>query len=118
MPVRISRLARARYSPHPLSLPHFADDAFAKLPADFLKYLLGNKAALTKVLTYHVAAGNFTSGTLVNGQNITTAEGSDVRIFKDQRGAIFVNFAQVIAPNNMASNGVAHIISDVLLPEA
>jgi len=70
------------------------------------------------VLTYHVAAGNFTSGTLVNGQNITTAEGSDVRIFKDQRGAIFVNFAQVIAPNNMASNGVAHIISDVLLPEA
>jgi len=94
------------------------NDAFAKLPADFLKYLLGNKAALTKVLTYHVAAGNFTSGTLVDGQNITTAEGSDVHIFKDRRGAIFVNFAQVIAPNNMASNGVAHIISDVLLPEA
>jgi len=107
-----------RLTAPPLPNPLFADDAFAKLPADFLKYLLGNKAALTKVLTYHVAAGNFTSGTLVDGQNITTAEGSDVHIFKDRRGAIFVNFAQVIAPNNMASNGVAHIISDVLLPEA
>jgi uncharacterized surface protein with fasciclin (FAS1) repeats len=107
-----------RLTAPPIPNPLFADDAFAKLPADFLKYLLGNKAALTKVLTYHVAAGNFTSGTLVDGQNITTAEGSDVHIFKDRRGAIFVNFAQVIAPNNMASNGVAHIISDVLLPEA
>ncbi len=102
----------------PLTVFAPTNDAFARLPADLLAYLLGNKAALTDVLTYHVAAGNVTSGQLFSGENITTAEGKDIRVFKDQRGAIFLNYdAQVIAPNNFASNGVAHIIDHVLLPE-
>ena len=33
------------------------DDAFAKIPKDKLDALLKDKAALTKVLTYHVVPG-------------------------------------------------------------
>lgn len=102
----------------PLTVFAPTNDAFARLPADFLAYLLGNKAALTDVLTYHVVAGNVSSSQLFDGENVTTVEGKDIRVFKDQRGAIFLNYdAQVIAPNNEASNGVAHIIDHVLLPE-
>jgi len=102
--------------PGPLTVFAPTNDAFARLPADFLAYLLGNKAALTKVLTYHVAAGNVSSYDLKDGQNITSVEGSILRVHKDQRGAIFIDYSQVIAPNNEASNGVAHIIDAVLLP--
>ena len=116
--VTVAGLGSVLAGPGPLTVFAPTNDAFAKLPADFLKYLLGNKAALTKVLTYHVAPGSYPTGSMQDGQNITTAEGSNVHVFKDQRGAIFINFAQVLAPNNMASNGVAHIISDVLLPQA
>jgi len=116
--VTVAGIGSVLAGPGPLTVFAPNNDAFAKLPADFLKYLLGNKAALTKVLTYHVAPGSYPTGSMQDGQNITTAEGSNVHVFKDQRGAIFINFAQVLAPNNMASNGVAHIISDVLLPQA
>jgi len=104
--------------PGPLTVFAPSNQAFAQLPADFLNYLLkpANKAALIDILTYHVAPGNYSSGDLHDREDIMTAEGKNVTIFKDQRGQIFVNFARVIAPNNEASNGVAHIIDEVLLP--
>ena len=70
------------------------------------------------MLTFHVVAGNVSSSQLFSGENITTVEGKDLHVYKDQRGAIFIDFAQVIAPNNEASNGVAHLIDAVLLPRA
>jgi uncharacterized surface protein with fasciclin (FAS1) repeats len=95
--------------PGPLTVFAPSNQAFAQLPADFLNYLLkpANKAALIDILTYHVAPGNYSSGDLHDREDIMTAEGKNVTIFKDQRGQIFVNFARVIAPNNEASNGVA-----------
>ena len=92
------------------------NEAFARLPADFLAYLLGNKAALTDVLTYHVVGGNVSSFQLTDGEIVPTVEGKNLTIHKDPRGGIFVDYAQVIAANNEASNGVAHIIDAVMLP--
>lgn len=68
------------------------------------------------MLTYHVVAGNVSSAQLRDGEMIPTVNGANVTVHKDRRGAIFIDFAQVIAPNNEASNGVAHIIDQVLLP--
>lgn len=116
--VTVAGLGSVLAGPGPLTVFAPTNDAFAKLPADFLKYLLGNKAALTDVLTFHVVAGNVSSSQLFSGENITTVEGKDLHVYKDQRGAIFIDFAQVIAPNNEASNGVAHLIDAVLLPRA
>jgi len=93
------------------------NDAFGRLPAQFLNYLLGNVTALTEVLTYHVVAGNITSSQLYDNEIVPTLDaGYNITVHKDQRGAIFVDFAQVIAPNNAASNGELHIIDEVILP--
>jgi len=92
------------------------NDAFARLPSQFLNYLLSNVTALDEVLTYHVVSGNVSSSQLYDGEIVPTLEGANITVHKDQRGAIFVDFAQVIAPNNEASNGVAHIIDAVILP--
>lgn len=107
------------FCPHPPLHPlprRPTNDAFGRLPKQFLAYLLSNVTALDEVLTYHVVAGNVSSTQLYDGELIPTLQGSNITVHKDQRGAIFVDFAQVIAPNNEASNGVAHIIDEVILP--
>src|SRR6201996_7930607 len=58
----------------------FAPDnaAFAKIPAATLKSILGHKAELTKILTYHVAGARYTPGQLASGTSIKTLEGGMV----------------------------------------
>ena len=72
--------------------------------------------ALVSVLEYHVINGtvgystslsNITSLKTVGGQNIT------VRI---ENGTVFVNNAKVVTPDVLVSNGVVHVLDEVLNP--
>ena len=58
----------------------FAPDnaAFAKIPPATLAKVLADKAELTKILTYHVAAGRYTPDQLAAGTTIKTLEGAAV----------------------------------------
>lgn len=79
-------------------------------------------ATLETVLTYHVVAGaNATSGTLSDGQMITTAQGDDVTIMTSDGVQVMdatETPANVIAADVQAGNGVIHAIDKVLLPQA
>jgi transforming growth factor-beta-induced protein len=114
--VKAGGLVNALSGPGPFTVFAPTNDAFGRLPAQFLNYLLGNITALDQVLTYHVVSGNVSSSQLYDGEQVPTLQGSNITVHKDQRGAIFVDYAQVIAANNEASNGVAHIIDEVILP--
>jgi uncharacterized surface protein with fasciclin (FAS1) repeats len=95
------------------------DAAFAKLPPGALDALLADKAQLTKVLTYHVVPGSYPAakllqdgaGTLgtVNGQPLTVS-------IRD--GKVYVDDAQVVMTDVMASNGIIHVIDAVILPKS
>ncbi|WP_456866356.1 fasciclin domain-containing protein [Galbibacter sp. BG1] len=78
-------------------------------------------ATLEAVLTYHVVAGaNATSGTLSDGQMITTAQGEDVTIMTADGVKIMDATdtpANVVAADVQAGNGVIHAIDKVLLPQ-
>ncbi|EIJ37194.1 secreted/surface protein with fasciclin-like repeats [Galbibacter orientalis DSM 19592] len=78
-------------------------------------------ATLEAVLTYHVVAGaNATSGTLSDGQMITTAQGEDVTIMTADGVKIMDSTdtpANVVAADVQAGNGVIHAIDKVLLPQ-
>merc|ERR1719345_3189 len=82
--------------------------AFSALPASELKYLLKTKAALTEVLKYHVASGSVLSSALKNGEKIKTLEGADVNVT--------ITKATVKTADVKATNGVVHIIDQVLIP--
>ncbi|MGB5662848.1 fasciclin domain-containing protein, partial [Eudoraea sp.] len=79
------------------------------------------KALLTKVLTYHVVAGAaVASGELYNHQELPTAQGESLFAIinhgvdiRDKSGTD----ANVIAADNIASNGIVHVIDKVLLPQ-
>jgi len=93
------------------------DEAFAKIPAADLEALLADKAALTKVLTYHVIAGNVPSSQVSTMTDATTLEGSKVMI-KVVDGKVMLNDnVTVTSADIAASNGVIHVIDTVLMPK-
>lgn len=93
------------------------DEAFAKLPEGTLEGLLKDKAALKKILLYHVVSGNVMSTDVVKLTEATTVEGSKVKI-SVENGNVMINDAKVIKADVKASNGVIHVIDTVILPPA
>jgi uncharacterized surface protein with fasciclin (FAS1) repeats len=92
------------------------DEAFAKIPAKDLEALLADKAALTKVLTYHVIAGNVPASTVTTLTEATSLEGSKIAI-KVVDGKVMLNDASEVTSTDIAaSNGVIHVINTVLMP--
>jgi uncharacterized surface protein with fasciclin (FAS1) repeats len=93
------------------------NEAFEALPAGTLDDLLKpeNKDQLTDVLTYHVVAGDVMSSDLTDGQEITTLQGDTLTV-KITDGVVTINGATVTTADVDASNGVVHIIDQVLLP--
>ena len=95
------------------------NEAFAKVPTATLAHLLdpANIGELDSVLTYHVLAGAVQSKDLKPFQFVKTVNGDSLSIFVDA-GTVNVNNAKVTAADNEASNGVVHIIDEVLVPHS
>ena len=92
------------------------DAAFAKIPAADLQALLKDKAALGKVLTYHVVAGKVMAADVVKLTSAKTVQGQELKIaVKD--GVVYVDGAKVISTDIETSNGVIHVIDSVVLPK-
>ncbi len=93
------------------------DEAFAKVPPMVLEYLLmpENKELLAKILTYHVVPGKVLAADVATMTSATTVEGSDVTIIAGEAG-VKVNSANVVITDVEASNGVIHVIDNVILP--
>ena len=94
------------------------DAAFAALPAGTLDSLLADPEALKKILLYHVVSGSVKAADVVNMTSAPSVEGSPIAIaVKD--GMVYLNdAAKVTATDVMASNGVIHVIDQVILPPA
>ena len=93
------------------------DAAFSALPTGTLQNLLSDPdGALTDILLYHVVSGTNPSSSLADGQIIETVLGQDITV-SITNGNVFINNAQVIVDNIIATNGIVHVIDAVLLPE-
>ena len=103
--------------------------AFDRLPKGTVENLLKpeNKAALTKVLTYHVVAGKMSASDLrkqikagkgsaslktVSGGTLTVWMKGKNLVLKDEKGMM----STITIPNVFQSNGVIHVVDSVLLP--
>jgi uncharacterized surface protein with fasciclin (FAS1) repeats len=103
--------------------------AFNMLPAGTVDTLLKpeNKAMLTKILTYHVVAGNMDSKkimkaikkgggkamlTTVSGDTLTAMMNGSTLVLTDEKGGT----SRVTIADVKQSNGVIHVIDTVLMP--
>ena len=91
------------------------DAAFAKVPKATLDALAKDKAKLRAVLLYHVAKDKLTAAKAVKRSSIKTLNGQRVRI-RVRDGRVYAGGARVTTPDVLASNGVIHVISKVLIP--
>jgi uncharacterized surface protein with fasciclin (FAS1) repeats len=91
------------------------DEAFAKVPKAKLDALLKDKAALSKVLTYHVVPGKVMAADVKPGM-IKSVEGSPLN-FSMKGGKVHVDKSTVVKADVAADNGVIHAIDTVLMPK-
>jgi uncharacterized surface protein with fasciclin (FAS1) repeats len=99
--------------PYTLFAPN--DAAFAKLPKAKLDKLMKDKAALTKVLNYHLVAGKVTAADVQAGK-VASVEGHDLKL--DVSEGVKVNNASAVGGGDItADNGAIHIIDTVLMPK-
>jgi len=105
------------------------NSGFAKIDSETLNALLQpeNKEKLAAILTYHVVSGKLmasdvaaalTKGngkaelTTLNGGKLTAMKKDDGIYLKDAKG----NWSKISKTDVVASNGVIHIIEDVVMP--
>merc|ERR1712045_545770 len=94
-----------------------SDDAFAKLPAGTLESLTADQAkeiVLRHVVTAKVPAAAVTTG------DVATIGGELIGLVKTPQGGVQINYkggvSNVVTADVQASNGVIHVIDNVILP--
>lgn len=117
--VKAAGLAETLQGPGPFTVFAPTDAAFAKLPAGTIDALLKDKEKLASILTFHVLSGKVMAADVIrsNGAKPTTVNGLPLEIVV-RGGKVYVNGAQVVTADIVASNGVIHVIDAVLLPSA
>lgn len=112
--VQAAGLVDTLKGPGPFTIFAPSDEAFAKIPKAQLDALLADKAALTKVLTYHVVPGKVMAKDVMAGK-VKTVQGQELTVATS--GGVMVDQSKVIATDVAASNGVIHAIDTVLMPK-
>ena len=84
------------------------DQAFAKLPAGTLDSLLADKNKLAQVLKYHVVPGKLDAQAVTNMSKLATAQGSELP----------VSSISIASTDIVTSNGIIHVIDEVLIPQS
>jgi uncharacterized surface protein with fasciclin (FAS1) repeats len=92
------------------------DAAFASLPDGLVTCLLQeeNKSALSSILLYHVVIGAVLSTDLMDGMEVPMLEEEFVIV--DLADVVMINNSTVLEVDVLATNGVIHIIDQVLVP--
>ncbi|MXV49373.1 fasciclin domain-containing protein [Pedobacter sp. HMF7647] len=129
--VKAAGLVETLKSAGPFTVFAPTNEAFDMLPAGTVETLLKpeNKAMLTKILTYHVLAGKFSSAdiaakikegkgsaefkTVSGGKLWAMMKGKDI-VLKDENGGT----AKVTIADVNQKNGVIHVIDHVVTPKS
>ncbi|WP_406289160.1 fasciclin domain-containing protein [Streptomyces sp. NBC_00209] len=93
------------------------NDAFAKVPKADLDKLLADKAALTKVLTYHVVGQKLTPQQLEKGSFETLEKGELTTSGSDMTYTVN-DSSKVVCGNVPTANATVYIVDTVLMPPA
>jgi uncharacterized surface protein with fasciclin (FAS1) repeats len=127
--VKAAGLVETLSGPGPFTVFAPTNAAFGKLPAGTVDSLVKpeNKPTLTKILTYHVVAGQLSASDLtgkikagggkamlktVQGESLTATTKNGAVWLTDAKGGM----SKVTIADVMQSNGVIHVVDTVLMP--
>jgi uncharacterized surface protein with fasciclin (FAS1) repeats len=78
--------------------------------------LLGNTELLTQVLTNHVLSGRLDAEALGGMGSVTSLAGNPLNLQTGNLGVIVQYDINVVRSNVQATNGIIHIVNEVILP--
>ncbi len=115
--VRAAELVDALSNAGPFTVFAPTNAAFDKLPKGTVEGLLepSKKQDLQNILGYHTYVGSLKIEYMNDGQEFDMVFGGKVKITKKDN-KIFVNGSEIVA-SIQTSNGIIHVIGDVLLPK-
>lgn len=92
------------------------DDAFAKLPAEKVKFLTSpeGKATLTAILKHHVVAGAVDSADVLSRRSLKALSNQVLPVDAD---AMTVAGSKIVASDVSFNAGIVHVIDAVMVPE-
>jgi len=79
-----------------------------------LDAIIADPARLKTLLLNHVVSGTAMAGDLSQGQRFVAAGGETLQVYKTSDGAVMINDSNVVVADIVATNGVIHVIDDVL----
>lgn len=103
--------------PGPFTVFAPTNAAFEKLDSQTLNQIIGDPVLLTALLQYHVVSGKVYSKDLSTGSVNTALSGQSIDVVVSGGMVTLNGSAKVIEADVKASNGVIHIIDEVLLPD-
>lgn len=93
------------------------NDAFNNLPDGVYRALLDNPDKLTSLLLYHALSGNISSSDFPTGSIAPLYKRDGLIEVEMAAGSVTLNgSASIIGPDNEVTNGMVHIIDEVLIP--
>ncbi len=115
--VKAAELVDALSNAGPFTVFAPTNAAFDKLPAGTVEGLLKpeKKEDLANILGYHTYVGSLKTEYMQDGQEFDMVFGGKVKITK-KGDKTFVNGSEIVA-SIPTSNGIIHVIGDVLLPK-
>ncbi|XP_071119590.1 transforming growth factor-beta-induced protein ig-h3-like [Haliotis cracherodii] len=94
------------------------DAAFKKMSPQLLEKLLsGEQECLQKVLKNHVLPNVICSAVIQGHAKSYNLLNAYINLTRDDNDKVFVDKAQIVQKDLMATNGVIHLIDDVLVPD-
>lgn len=99
----------------PFTLFAPTDNVFEDLPPGALETLSQDQDLLLSILNYHVTDGSLLAEDLVDMANIPTFNGEAITITVTNDG-VLLNTAQITVSNIGTTNGIIHVIDDLLIP--
>lgn len=102
--------------PGPLTAFIPTNAAFDALPPGALDGLLKNRAALVRLLNYHLASGTLTVADVTTQASVKTLNGEPLLVNIRSGGAVGIDGANLTLLDIPASNGMVHIVDNVMIP--
>jgi len=116
--VKAAGLVDALSNAGPFTVYAPTNAAFDKLPAGTVEGLLKPEKLedLKSILEYHTYVGSLKTDYMQDGQEFEQVSGHKVKITKKD-GKTFVNGTSEIVASIPTSNGIIHVVTEVLLPK-
>jgi uncharacterized surface protein with fasciclin (FAS1) repeats len=93
------------------------DEAFAALPEDLMnEWMADPEGALNTILSFHLVGDRLSINQIANAEFLPTLADRGIVVTTDEDVQVYLNGSAVESFNMLASNGVIHVMEEVILP--